>query len=470
MAIDLDSSTQQRSGAWPAGHNGVADGRPTARGGTATPRPANGDVGPLRQMPAQADYPPHTRRVVAPPGDERPAPQAQQLPPRNSTNSMNGSTIRGRRRTAWQLLPRMRSRQRKRRPHLAAPRRVPSFWPDLLQFVHTQRYVLGEHVRDRFAGALRSERTTRRHLQQLVGLGYLGVVGPRAGSPQNVPNIFFATERGLRFVERHLAEQGVAWRPGAAEEHKAKGKSLEHLLHEVLLSQFGTDLYVSLAARPDLRLLLCERRWFRHPLTFASEGATKRLVPDLGYVLAQEQPDGHSVRLQFVELDLGTLSVTRWREKLEAYRQWAETAAESYLAALARHWNTGHMPWRLVVIAHDRLTGRDTARLRDLMLAALELPSHVRRNLWFTTGRALDRHADEYPPLSAACWLWLKDAPLFLDEFQRATAHVPRGLARMTAERRMLARCLQRLPRYTLLPPQAGADTRLRSGAAGVLR
>jgi hypothetical protein len=332
-----------------------------------------------------------------------------------------------------------------------------------VEFVHAQRYVVAEHVREHFAERLRSPRSTSRHLQHLVHLGYLNTVGPRTGAPHNIPLVYYATGRGLHFVQQAYAAQGIAWQHGAAEEQRAKGKSLEHVLHEVLLSQFGSDLRLSVEVRPDLHLLWSERRWFRHPLTILGQGTRQCLVPDLGFVLAQDLSDGRrQLRLHFVELDLGGMSLPRWRAKLEAYRQWAESTAGEYLGALARRWGVGPspLPWRLAIIAHDKLTGRDHARLRDLVLVALELPAGFRSNLWFTTVEALARHAEDQPPLSASCWLWLKDAPRFLARFQRVTTPLARGAGRRTLERRLLDYFLPELPRYALLPPPVASVAR----------
>ena len=86
--------------------------------------------------------------------------------------------LRRRALTPWELSSLLTPvhRYRPKRPKKAKLR--PHF-PAVLNFVGRNRLVVANQVRRRFATQLRSDRTTRRHLEEMETLGLLGVAATR---------------------------------------------------------------------------------------------------------------------------------------------------------------------------------------------------------------------------------------------------------------------------------------------------
>src|SRR4051812_45089343 len=88
----------------------------------------------------------------------------------------------------------------KERSHFAA----------ILGFVYRNRFAVASQVQRRFTSVLRSDRTARRHLQEMESLGYLGVAPARGVGPL-FPKVYYVTGRGVRRLSDSLAERGHSW-------------------------------------------------------------------------------------------------------------------------------------------------------------------------------------------------------------------------------------------------------------------
>jgi hypothetical protein len=97
--------------------------------------------------------------------------------------------------------------------------------PSLLAPVHVHRraakrgkkerphFAVASQIQRRFCKVLRSGRTTRRHLEELESLRFLGVVPGRGVGPL-FPKVYYVTGRGVRRLKESLAKQGTPWQPG----------------------------------------------------------------------------------------------------------------------------------------------------------------------------------------------------------------------------------------------------------------
>lgn len=356
------------------------------------------------------------------------------------------------------------------RPEAAAkpstPPRIKPFYAALIEWVYANRFVLGEQVGERFHNWLHSPRSTDRHVQTLVQLGYLGRAGVRTPIPNNLPHAFYATARGLRLVAQEYQRQGLLWQPLPGEENKSRGRAEDTMLHEIMLSQLTLDIGLTVESRDELEVLFSERRWWRSPLLPAA-GNRKAVEPDLGFLTATHLPAGdRRLLMHFVELDRGGLSLERWRERLDGYLRWAETVGEDYLRALYHRWDVAprnprwRPAWKLLIICQNKDTGKDSARLRNLFSLCLDLPPHLRRVIWLTTVAALERHAQEDPPLGAPMWVRVADVGKdWLAAYHRATDHLTRESDRTKARRRLVTQRLLELARrpWALFPPEKAA-------------
>jgi hypothetical protein len=72
----------------------------------------------------------------------------------------------------------------------------------ILAFVHRNRFAVASQIQRRFADVLRSDRTARRHLEELEALGYLGVAPARGVSPL-FPKVYYVAGRGVPVAPLH---------------------------------------------------------------------------------------------------------------------------------------------------------------------------------------------------------------------------------------------------------------------------
>jgi hypothetical protein len=81
--------------------------------------------------------------------------------------------------TPWELPSLLNPVHAFRRSKSKAKTERPHF-PAILGFVYRNRFAVASQIQRRFRNVLRSDRTTRRHLEELESLGYVGVAAGRA--------------------------------------------------------------------------------------------------------------------------------------------------------------------------------------------------------------------------------------------------------------------------------------------------
>src|SRR6185295_15846115 len=92
-------------------------------------------------------------------------------------------------------------------------------------------------VQRRFAKWLPSDRTARRHLAEMEGLGYLCVAPTRSTSPL-WPKVYFVTARGFRKLRRELTAKESSATLARRDTTLRRGYSPDHVLHEGLTTEF----------------------------------------------------------------------------------------------------------------------------------------------------------------------------------------------------------------------------------------
>ncbi|MBW3599059.1 MAG: replication-relaxation family protein, partial [Planctomycetes bacterium] len=313
---------------------------------------------------------------------------------------------------------------------------------------------------------MRSERTCQYQLAALVQLGYIGVMPVRSTSP-NFPNVYFATGKGVRLVREDYERLDSAWRAQATESARAKGTSLDSILHELCLTQFGIDVGKTINAREDLELLFTERRYFRadRQLRYTHQRRRRAIMPDLGFMLrvSESTASGGTASsvspthlLHLVELDHGTRSLSSVRRQLRQYDIWARSEdARKYLTHLYTQWGESieRPRFRLLLIAQAKDDcDSDQRRLADLFLQALELPSVMRDRIWLTSAESLRPETSSSRPLAEAVWLRVRDARPWLAEFRSKAAQLRPRQNSVRAQRKCVAEVISRLPCHPLFP------------------
>ncbi|MBI1902938.1 MAG: replication-relaxation family protein [Planctomycetia bacterium] len=328
----------------------------------------------------------------------------------------------------------LRRNRRVRKPNILR------HYPALVEYVFNSRYATASQVERRFPEWLTSDRTARWQMTSLVELRLLGIASVRSTSP-NFPFVYFATPRGVRLIRDTYARLGVTWKASATEESRLRGQAMDTVLHELLVTEFELAVWQTVRSKEDLELVFTERRYFRRDrqLRFGHEGRVHRIAPDAGFLVTwprEGTADGTTQNkafatdrdglLHFVELDNGTMSPQRIREKFQAYARWARSeSAERYLRDVYdRAGLPGRRPnFRLLIIAHDKLhPGRDDARLQVLLAQALTLPLDVRRKVWLTAAQRLREQQHSPAPLAASIWLHARDAGPARDDLHHERA------------------------------------------------
>jgi len=286
----------------------------------------------------------------------------------------------------------------------------------VLEFIWEQRFATGSQVMRRFARHLRTQRTTQRHLARLVSQGHLAVCPVRSTAP-HFPHVFQPTGRGLRLLRETWEQYGIERPAFAAEERKQRGRGLNSILHELLLTEFAVGLHQSVGGRGDLEILERERRFYRRDrkLRYEAHGRPGTIIPDAGFLLAHRQGSERHLLWHLVELDNGTMSVKRIREKLQRYQRWsASLEGKQYCTEVySRHGQPERKPnFRLLIIAHDsRAAGDDRARLATMLSEAARLSAAMRRRIWLTNAAQLRERQNRRRPLAAPLWLRVRDVP-----------------------------------------------------------
>ena len=314
--------------------------------------------------------------------------------------------------TPWELPSLLIPMHRYRRTKKKTKVRDRDHFPAILSWIYRNRFAVTSQVQRRFPQVLRSSRTAWRHLEEMETLGYLGVAPTRSTSPL-WPKVSFVTKRGLRKLREALAAKGTPWKPPVRDEQRRPGFSADHVLHEVLTTEFLLAAWQTVQGRPDLELLTLQRRSLaKHPaFRVVVDGKASRLIPDAMFLFRQR---GNGIVCCFVEIDVGTMNAKQIEMKYRRYEAFAHSeAGQRYLTGLYRtHGATEPRPtFRVLIVAMDKAGANDESRLCDLARAAGEFPAALRDRLWFTTVAAIRDHQHQTTPLDATIWLRCRDVP-----------------------------------------------------------
>jgi len=309
--------------------------------------------------------------------------------------------------TPWELpkllTPMHRYRQGKK--HCAKER---SHYPAILSFVYRNRFAVANQIQRRFSEILKSDRTARRHLEELESLGLLATAPARGVSPL-FPKVYYVTGRGVRKIQESLERKGKPWKHSRIDRRSrdaGEGYAAEHIVHEILITEFLLSLWQTAQARPDLELLTVQRRSLvKHPAFQVTVGGRKgRLIPDAMFLFRQH---GNGMCCCFLELDNGTMNQKQLRAKFARYAAWAESAVgKQFLIDLyQRHGAKEPRPvFRVLAVARSRTGFDDERRLARLLASILDALPAIRDCLWLTTAAKLAAQQRNELPLDGSFW------------------------------------------------------------------
>jgi len=290
-------------------------------------------------------------------------------------------------------------RTKKERQHFAA----------ILGFVYRNRFAVASQIQRRFCDILRSDRTARRHLEEMESLRLLEVAPTRGVSPL-FPKVYYVTGRGVKKLRESLSAQGKPWKATRVDRQgrsSREGYSADRIIHEILTTEFLLAVWQTVHQRTDLELLTIQRRSLaKHPSFQVTVGNQRsRLLPDAMFLF--RHASGGMVCC-FVEMDNGTMNRKQIRAKYNRYAAWAASAAgKEYLVSLyRRHGATDPRPvFRLLIVGRSRTGNDDQQRLRELRGPVAKLPASLQDRLWFATVADLHRWQSQPRPLDAAIWV-----------------------------------------------------------------
>jgi protein involved in plasmid replication-relaxation len=314
--------------------------------------------------------------------------------------------------TPWELPSLLTPLHTYRRPRRTAARERPHF-AALLAFVYRNRFAVASQIQRRFPEFLRSDRTARRHLEELEALGHLAVAPSRAVGPL-FPKVYYVTGRGLRKLQGGLAAKGKTWkaRPDRRSRHSRQGYGPDHVLHELLVTEFLLAVWQTVQGRPDLGLPTLQRRSLAKHSAFriSANGRQTWLEPDAMFVFRQKD---NGMVCCLVEMDNGTMNRKQIHEKYRRYEAWGHSdLGQRYLLDLYRRFGAvdPRPSFRVLIAANDRTAAGGRGRMADLLRASRTLPASMRQRLWFTTMADLQEHGHEALPLAGAIWRRGRDA------------------------------------------------------------
>lgn len=269
------------------------------------------------------------------------------------------------------------------------PKKERAHFPAILGFVYRNRFAVTSQIQRRFSNVLRSDRTARRHLQELESLGYLAVAPARGVSPL-FPKVYYVTGRGVKKLQESLAAQGKSWKAVRVDRHgrhTQEGYTADHILHEILITEFLLAVWQTVQARIDLELLTIQRRSLAKHSAFRLAGGKRRsrLIPD-GMFLIRYKTGG--MICVFLEIDTGSMNRKQLKAKFRRYASWADSEdGQRYLIDLyTRHGATAARPvFRLMAVVKDRANIDDQRRLREFATVIKNLPTTGINRLWIST-------------------------------------------------------------------------------------
>jgi Replication-relaxation len=290
-------------------------------------------------------------------------------------------------------------RLKKERAHFAA----------ILGFVYRNRFAVASQIQRRFCNVLRSGRTTRRHLEELESLKFLGVAPGRGVGPL-FPKVYYLTGRGVRRLKESLAKLGKPWQPSRIDRRGRdanEGYTAEQIVHELLITEFMLAVWQTIEGRLDLELLNVQRRSLAKHSAFQVVIGTRatQVIPDAMFLFRH---NNESMCCCFLELDNGTMNAKQMKAKFARYAAWSQSSAgQRYLINLYIQYEAKdpRPAFRLLMVTRSRTGLGDDGRLSELLTAANRLPPDLRKRIWLTTVAALREHQHDGPPLDASIWL-----------------------------------------------------------------
>lgn len=293
--------------------------------------------------------------------------------------------------TPWELPQLLTPMHRFKKGRRKRPIERPHFM-QILSFVYRNRFAVANQIQRRFATVLRSDRTARRHLEELESLGYLATAPARGVSPL-FPKILYVTGRGVRKIATALADKGKPWQPSRidrAGRHTAEGYVAEHLVHELFITEFLLGVWQTGQQSDNFEILTMQRRSLvKHP-AFAST-AHGRLTPDALFVFRQEG----GLMAGLLEVDTGTMNAKQLVTKFRRYHGWSQsTTGRQYLIDLyRRHGAKEPRPmFRLYVVAQDRNRTDDSRRVKTMARTVQAASPQLASRVLLTTIRILQAH------------------------------------------------------------------------------
>lgn len=298
--------------------------------------------------------------------------------------------------TPLHMLRQTKQKRARYRKHYAA----------ILSFVYRNRFVVSSQVQRRFSQYLKSDRTTRRHLEELQQLRLIDIAPTRNTSPV-FPKVYYVTGRGVRKLKQAYAARGKSWDASRIDRkgrHSKEGYTAEQVLHEILLTEFLLAVWQTVQARPDLELLTIQRRSLaKHPSFQVSVGnRLTQLKPDALFLYRQKD---RGLMVCCVEMDMGSMNKRQLRAKFARYHAWAESdqGKQFLLELYRRHGASNPRPsFRLLVVAKDR-GDHDERRVAAVLSAACSYPAVLNR-IWIATVADLQKHQQDLLSLGAALW------------------------------------------------------------------
>ncbi len=358
-------------------------------------------------------------------------------------------TARTAQRSAWELADLIRP-LRHSSPKRRSKKPLPPFAADVVAWVHERRFATGQQIAKRFPEWFTSQRTTQRRLAEWVAAGVLNLATVRGTCPI-FPHVYVATSRGIRLVQE--SREGSEWPSHPVEQNKPRGRAIISVLHKVMATEFELMVEQTIAARPDLQLLMSERRYNRrkHRLKYEQDGKICFVEPDIGLLVAGERT---VPILMFVEIDAGTIPVRRiYNQKLERYHQWLESEeSDKYLDGIRERYRLENCPSvRWLWVANDKdIAGRDEKRLVDVLTEALQLPTMTRERLWLTTASGISPSQQDSATLTAPIWVRARHARPWIRTFWDTTNSLKGSAARKAKQREFVRQRVMGMPRRSL--------------------
>ena len=277
----------------------------------------------------------------------------------------------------------------------------------ILGFIYRNRFATASQIRRRFPHWLSSARTARRHLTEMEANGDLSVAQTRSTSPL-FPKVFFVTNRGTRKIAQSLRENDKPGTLTRRDRWRPEGFSADHILHEILLTEFLLELWRTVECRADLELLSLQRRSLeRHPAFRVNINAhPRRLRPDAMALCRQSG----GMLCTFIELDTGTMTRRQLQSKYLRYQAWSVSpGAKGYLVELYRRFGAvnARPVFRILNVSCPRPHCDPRRRLTEMIAAATRFPSIAQKS-WFVTSLDL-QVASAATPLERPIWIRGRD-------------------------------------------------------------